>query len=61
LDEHLVDLFEVHDTSLVADGFDEGAQTQVAGATQQAFAGTNDEGQRFGGEGVVAQLLRTFF
>ena len=55
LDEDAVDLFEVHDAGLVADGFDERAQTQVAGAAQQAFAGADDEGQGFGGEGVVAQ------
>ena len=55
LDEHAVDLFEVHDAGLVADGFDERAQAQVAGAAQQAFAGADDQGQGFGREGVVAQ------
>jgi hypothetical protein len=30
-------------------------QAEVAGAAQEAFAGTDDEGQGFGGEGVVAQ------
>ena len=55
LNEDTVDLFEVHDAGLVADGFDERAQTQVAGAAQETFAGTDDERQRFGGEGVVAQ------
>ena len=55
LDEDAVDLFEVHDAGLVADGFDERAQAQVAGAAQQAFAGADDEGQGFGREGVVAQ------
>ena len=55
LDEDAVDLFEVHDAGLVADGFDQRAQAQVAGAAQKAFAGADDEGQGFGGEGVVAQ------
>ena len=55
LDEDAVDLFEVHDAGLVADGFDERAQAEVAGAAQQAFAGADDEGQGFRGEGVVAQ------
>jgi len=55
LDEDMVDLFEVHDAGLVADGFDERAQAQVAGAAQQPFTGTDDERQRFGREGVVAE------
>ena len=55
LNEDVVDLFEVHDAGLVADGFDERAQTQVAGAAQQAFAGTDDERQCFGREGVVTE------
>jgi hypothetical protein len=46
LDEHPVDLFEVHDARLITDGFNERAETEVAGAAQQAFAGTNDEGDR---------------
>ena len=55
LDEHPVDLFEVHDAGLVADGFDEGTEAQVAGAAQQAFAGADNECQGFGREGVMAQ------
>jgi hypothetical protein len=35
LDGHPVDVFEVHDTGLVADGFNECAQTQIAGARTQ--------------------------
>src|SRR5512139_1915210 len=38
LDEDAVDLLEIHDAGLVAHGFDERAQAEVAGATQQAFA-----------------------
>ena len=55
LNEDAVDLLEIHDAGLVTDGFDERAQTQVAGAAQETFAGTNDERQRFGGEGVMAE------
>ena len=55
LNEDAVDLFKVHDAGLVADGFDERTQAQVAGAAQEAFAGADDEGQGFGGEGVVTQ------
>ena len=51
----MVDLLEVHDAGLVADGFDERTQTQVAGAAQEAFAGTDDERQRFRGEGIVTE------
>jgi hypothetical protein len=55
LDEDAIDLFEVHDAGLVADGFDERTQTQIAGAAQESFAGADDQGQGFRGEGVVAQ------
>ena len=55
LNEDAIDLLEIHDAGLVADRLDERAQTQVAGAAQQSFAGTDDECQRFGREGVVAE------
>ena len=55
LDEHAVDVFEIDDAGLVAHGFDEGAQAEVAGASQQALAGADDQGQAFRREGVVAQ------
>jgi hypothetical protein len=55
LDEDAIDLFKVHDAGLVADGFDERAQAQIAGAAQETFAGTDDERQGFRGEDVVAQ------
>ena len=37
---------------LVAHRFEEGTQAEVAGAAQEAFAGTNDEGQRVGARSV---------
>ena len=55
LHEDVVDLFEVHDAGLVAHGFDERAQAEVAGAAQEALAGADDQGQGLGAEGVVAQ------
>jgi hypothetical protein len=55
LDEDAVDLFEVHHAGLIADGFDERTQAEIAGASQQAFAGADDEREGFLGEGVVAQ------
>ena len=55
LNEDAVDLFEVHNAGMVSDGFDEGSQAEIAGASQQTFAGTDDEGQGFRGEGVVAE------
>ena len=55
LDEDAVDLFEIDDAGLVAHGFDEAADAQVAGAAQQPFAGANDEREGFEGEGVVAE------
>jgi hypothetical protein len=55
LQEDTVDLFEFHAAGLVAHRFDERAQTQIAGAVQQPFAGTNDQRQVLGGERVVLQ------
>jgi hypothetical protein len=55
LNEHAIDLFEVHDPGLVAHGFDEGAEAEIARAAQESLAGANDQGQRFLGEGVMAQ------
>src|SRR5258708_36686713 len=42
LDEHAVDLLEVHDAGLVAHRFDERSQAQIAGAAQKALAGAHD-------------------
>jgi hypothetical protein len=58
LNEHMIDLLEVHGAGLVADRLNEGTQAEVASAAQQSFAGTNDESQGFGGEGVVSQTGR---
>ena len=55
LDEDAVDLFEIDGSGLVADGFDQGTQTEIAGSAQESFAGADDQGQGFLGEGVVAQ------
>ena len=55
LDEHLVDLFEVDGAGLVAHGFNEAGEAEVAGSAQEAFAGSDDQGQGVVGEGVVAQ------
>jgi len=56
LDEDAVDLFAVHDPDLVAHGLDQGTQAEVAGAAQQAIAGTDDQGQGLGTEGMVLQI-----
>lgn len=58
LDEHAVDLFEVHDAGLVADRFDERAQAEVAGATQESLPGADDENQGLGAEGVERLFVR---
>ena len=55
LDKDAVDLLEIDGAGLVADGFEEGTQTKIACAPEQAFAGADDERQGLGGEGVVAQ------
>jgi hypothetical protein len=55
LNKHTIDLFKIDHAGLIADGLNEGADAQVAGAVQQAFSGANDQSQRFLGEGVVTQ------
>src|SRR4029077_14793356 len=55
LKEDTVDLLEVDEASLVADGFDERTQAEVTGAAQESFAGAHDQGQGIGSEGIVAQ------
>jgi len=55
LDEHAVDLFEIDDAGLIADGLDERRHTEVFSSAQKPFAGAHDESERIGGEGVVAQ------
>jgi hypothetical protein len=42
LEQDAVDVFEIEDAGLVAHGFDECAQTQIAGAAQESFAGADD-------------------
>ena len=55
LDEDTVDLLEVDDTGLVADGFDEGAHAKVARSAQETISGTHDESEGFVGKCVVAE------
>jgi hypothetical protein len=55
LHEDAVNLFEVDDTGLVADGLDQRRDTEFFGSTQQPFAGAHDEGERICGEGMVAE------
>ncbi len=55
LDEDAVDLFEIDGADLVAHGFDQGTEAEIASATQESSAGANDERQRLGGEGIVAE------
>jgi hypothetical protein len=46
---------EINDAGLIANGFDQRAEAQVADVAQQAFAAAHDEGQGFKREGVAAQ------
>jgi hypothetical protein len=55
LEEDAVDLLEVNGAGLIPDRFDEGADAQIPGAAQEALGGTDDEGERVLGEGVVPQ------
>jgi hypothetical protein len=42
LDEDAVDLFEIDNAGLVADGFDERTQAEVAGPAQEPFTRTDN-------------------
>lgn len=55
LNENAVDLFDIDGACLVADGFEEGCNTEVAGAAQTAFGRTHDEVECGFGEGVVTE------
>jgi len=55
LEQDAVDLFEIDAFGLIADGFEQTGQTQVAGATQEAVGGADDEGEGFLGKGVVGE------
>jgi hypothetical protein len=55
LQEHAIDLLEIDEASLIANGLEQRTDAEVAGATQEALAGTDDQVQGLGGEGVVSQ------
>ena len=52
---HAVDLLEVHGADLVADGFDEAGQAEIARAARQSLGGAHDQSEGVGGEDIVAQ------
>jgi len=60
LDEDAVDVFEVHDAGLVADGFNERTQAQVAGAAQETFTRA-DDGETRGRIKCRFQRVKTTF
>ena len=49
LEEDAVDLLEIDEADLVAHGFEQRAQAEVAGAAQQAFTGTDEPGPELPG------------
>lgn len=55
LNEDAVDLFEIDGAGLVPDGFDEGADGEVAGAAEDSVPGAHDESEGLGGERVMAK------
>lgn len=55
LDEDAVDLLEVDVAGLVAHGFNERAQAEVASASEQAFAGAHQQSDGVLGADVVAE------
>jgi hypothetical protein len=55
LHEHGVDLFEVDDFGLVADGFYQGSDTEVLDRSQRAFGKAENEIDGLVGEGLVRE------
>jgi len=53
--EDAVDLFKIDDACLIAHGFDEGTDSQVAQTAEDALGGADYQGQGFLGEGVVTE------
>ena len=55
LEQDAVDLFEIDAFGLIAHGFQETGEAKVAGATQEAIGGADDEGESFLGKSVVGE------
>jgi len=55
LDQDTVNLLEIHGFSVIADGFDQRRETEIADSTQNAFRGAHNELEGFFGEGVMAE------
>ena len=55
LHEDAIDVLECDGPALLADGLDEGAEAEVASASDEAIARSDDECQGLIGEGVVCQ------
>ena len=55
LHEYGVDLAEFDGAGLVADGFEQAAQTEVSGGAQDAFGGLDDEVEGLVAEGAIVQ------
>ena len=54
-EQDAVDLFEVHAIGLVAHGFEQTGQAKVAGATQEAVGGADNEGEGFLEKGIMGE------
>ncbi len=61
LDEHAIDLFEVHDAGLVAHRLDEGTQAEIARAAQGPSPERTDQSERFLGESHLWHEFKRFF
>lgn len=55
LEQDAIDLLEVDCFGAVADGLQQGAETQVLGAAEHAFGRADDETERIVGEGGVSE------
>jgi hypothetical protein len=55
LEEDAIDLFEVDGLGAIADRLEQGAETEVFGASEDALARADDEAERVVGEGGVGE------
>ena len=55
LEQDAVDVGQLDGFGIVTDGFEQGGNAKVAGTTQEAIGGADDEIERLGGKGTMSQ------
>ncbi len=55
LEQDAIDMGQVNDFATGSDGFEQGSHAEIAGATQVALSGADDQIERFRGKGAMGQ------